>query len=510
MTIPRTRLAQQLKVLIAGLSLVAYFAAAQAGEISPARQSAGTVAGGQIGPAQSANAGPHTIVGKPVDEYAPIGQKDGPELVPEIDMFVGESRVFAVPGVARIAVGNGQIMTATALDDNGILLFANGAGTSSLFVWNQNGHYQKTKVVITVGDTNRIAREVAMFLSKIPNAKASIVGDKVIVEGEELSDSDRDKVNELAKRYPQIINFTSPIGWEQMVMMDVKVVEFPKAELREVGLKWSAAGGVAIGAVWNPGGRGDASGQQLNIGASNLPITPADSTAQLPSALTILSGINLGLTAKLNVLEQTGKASILAEPQLSTRSGYRASFLAGGEFPYSVASVNGVTVLFKPYGIKLDIEPKVGRNGVIRAVIDSEVSSIDASITAASGPALLTRKTKTEFNVRNGETIVLAGLLQRNSSTDIDKVPLLGDIPILGALFRSKRFQNKETELVVFVTPTIVDSRSPGLIDRVERTTERLGQQLGNAPFLSQPLQPGRDAGKFNLPGSLAPTQPNP
>jgi pilus assembly protein CpaC len=202
--------------------------------------------------------------------------------------------------------------------------------------------------------------------------------------------------------------------------------------------------------------------------------------------LTVLSAINMGLNAKLNLLEQNGKASILAEPQLSTRSGYKASFLAGGEFPYSVATVSGVTVQFKPYGIKLDIEPRVGTNGIIRAVIDSEVSSLDTSVT-------------TEFNVRAGETIVLSGLLQRTMSTDVDKLPVLGDIPVLGALFRSKRFQNKETELVVFVTPTVVDSRSKGLADRIERTTEQLGKQLGRTPYLSDPIQPASNAADFNV-----------
>ena len=435
--------------------------------------------------------------------YNPIKKQDDTGQIPEIDMFVGESRVFPTPGVARIAVGNGQILTATALDDKDVIIFANGAGTSTLFVWHTDGRHQRIKVNIVAGDTSRIAREVAAFLSAIPNAKASIVGDKVIVEGDELSDADREKVTELAKRYPQIVNFTSPIGWEQMVMMDVKVVEFPKTELHELGLKWNATGGAAIGAIWSPGGRGDRSNHQINISAGQTPPISAiggDGPVLLPSALTILSAVNLGLNAQLNLLEQNGKASILAEPQLSTRSGYKASFLAGGEFPYSVASINGATINFKPYGIKLDIEPKVGRNGVIRAIVESEVSSIDASVSTPLGPALLTRKTKTEFNVRNGETIVLSGLLQRNTSTDIDKVPLLGDIPVLGALFRSKRFQNKETELVVFVTPTIVDSHAPGLVDRIHRATERLGEHLGKSPYLSAPLQPGRDAASFNQP----------
>ena len=433
--------------------------------------------------------------------YEPIKKSDQASgEMPEIELFVGESRVFPTPGVARIAVGNGAIMSANALDDREVIVFGNGVGTSTLFIWNADGRYQRVKVNIVPGDTSRVAREVAAFLARIPNARASVVADKVIVEGDDLSDNDREKVAELAKRYPQIVNFTSPIGWEPMIMMDVKVVEFPKTELRELGLKWSPTGGGAIGAIWYPSGRGDVGGRQINIqSSSGQPITAiGDGPPTLPSSLTIMSALNLGLNAQLNILDQNGRASILAEPQLSTRSGYKASFLAGGEFPYSVASVNGVTVQFKQYGIKLDIEPKIGRNGVIRAVIESEVSSLDASVTSTAGPALLTRRTRTEFNVRAGETIVLSGLLQRTTSSDIDKVPLLGDIPILGALFRSKRFQNKETELVVFVTPTSVDSRSPGLVERVQRATERLTEQLGQAPYLSDPLQPGRNAASFN------------
>jgi pilus assembly protein CpaC len=423
-------------------------------------------------------------------------REDGGQWMPEIDLFVGESRVFSAPGVARIAVGNGQIMSAAALDGKEVIIFANGAGTSSLFIWNDDGRLQRAKINIAAGDTDRHAREVAEFLRTVPHARISVVGDKVIVEGDDLSDADRDKVAEMAKRYPQIVNFTSPIGWEKMVMMDVKIVEFPRTELRELGLKWNAVGGAAIGSIWSPGGRGATGGRDITIGGGDQ--NPPPITGAPPSNLTILSAINLGLNAQLNALQQKGTASILAEPQLSTRSGFKASFLAGGEIPYSVASVNGVTIQFKPYGIKLDIEPRVGHSGVIRAIIESEVSSIDASITTTGGPALLTRRTRTEFNVRAGETIVLSGLLQRSTSTDIDKVPLLGDLPLLGALFRSRRFQNKETELVVFVTPSVVDSHSPGLLARTARATERLGQELGRAPYLSAPLQPGSDGAGFN------------
>lgn len=466
----------------------------------------------QGGPALADNPKANDQVGSPLDNlmeplrskrkrpaiaqnrpYNPIKKQDDQEQIPEIEMFVGESRVFPSPGVGRIAVGNGQVMSAAALDNKEVIIFANAVGTSSLFVWNEDGRYQRVKVNIVPGDTSRFAREIAAFLTAIPNAKASIIGDKVIVEGDNLPDLDIAKIDELAKRYPQIVNFTNRLGWEQTVLMDVKVVEFPTNKLRDIGLKWSAVGGGAVGGIWSPGRRGHGPYQ---ISVQGGPISSADNTSgstPVSSSLNVLSALNLGLNAQLNLLAQDGHASILAEPQLSARNGSKASFLAGGEFPYTVTTIAGPTVLFKPYGVKLDIFPRVDRSGVVRATIDSEVSSIDTSLSTPSGPALRTRKTNTEFNVKNGETIVLSGLLQRNSSTDINKVPLLGDIPVLGALFRSKRFQNDETELVVFVTPTVVDSHSPGLVDRVARTKERLQETLGKPPYLSEPLQPGID-----------------
>lgn len=446
--------------------------------------------------------------------YAPIRRVDDEGQIPEIEMFVGESRVFPTPGVARIAVGNGTMLTAAALDNKEVIVFANQAGTSSLFIWNADGRYQRVKVNIVPGDTSRHAREIAAFLSTIPKARASIVGPNIIVEGDDLSDADLSKIDDLGKRYPQIVNFTNRVGWEQMILLDVKVVEFPITYLRDIGLKWTPTGGAAIGGIWSPGRRGSDGPYQISIatGTTNAPpISAANGGAVLiPNGLNVLSYLNLGINAQLNLLAQEGKAALLAEPQLSARNGAKASFIAGGEIPYSVQTRDGLAVMFKPYGVKLDITPKVDHRGVIRATMLAEVSSIDSSLTTTSGPALLTRRTETEFNLRDGETMVLAGLLQRSVSTDIDKVPLLGDLPVLGALFRSKRYQNKETELVVFVTPTVVNANSVGTIDRVQRTTERLQERMGDpAPYLSDPLQPGVAQEKPNVvPPREAPPRP--
>ena len=374
------------------------------------------------------------------------------------------------------------------LDDREILLIANDVGVSSLHIWTANGRNRRVKINVVPAETPRVNREIAAFLANIPNARSSVIGDKVVVEGDSLSNRDQARIEELAKRYPQIINFTNPVGWEKMIVMDVQIVEFPINMLREVGLAWNATGGAAVGGIWMPGRRGNAPLQiDLRAGSENAPpiINPDGGGGPVPlsSSLNVLSAINTGLNAQLRLMEQNGSASILAQPVLSTRNGAEASFLAGGEFPYSVSNINGTTIQFKPYGIRLEITPRVDDNGVIRARIMSEVSDLDLSVMGDAGPALRTRKTETEFNVMQGGTIVLSGLLTRDVNAAIDKVPFLGDIPVLGALFRSRRFQNNETELVVFVTPHAVDKHT---LEQAE-TLLRAQQRMADVPRATEP-----------------------
>jgi pilus assembly protein CpaC len=426
---------------------------------------------------QAAQSGKTRKTGKPARQQAakPVVVADEPlqakqDFAAEVEMFAGETRVLREANVARLAVGNGKALSAAVLDEQEVLLIGNEVGISSLHIWTAKGGRKRIKVTVMPAETPRFTQEIGGFLAAIPQTKVTPVGDKIVVEGDDLSDADQDKIAEIARRYPQVINFTNRVGWEKMVHMEVKVVEFPTNELREMGLKWASTGGVALGAVWQPIRRGNDGPFMIDLitGSSNaapISVSPDSglSALPLPNSLNILSVVNMGLNAQLNLMASEGTATILAEPVLSARSGSKASFLAGGEFPYEVSTVNGPSVFFREYGVKLNIEPRVGSNGVIRAKLTSEVSNIDSSISTRSGPALSTRKTETEFNVRDGETMVLSGLLSRETSNTVDKVPVLGDLPILGTLFRSKRFQNKETELVVFVTPHVVDSRTSDL-----------------------------------------------
>ncbi|WP_417250980.1 type II and III secretion system protein family protein [Castellaniella sp.] len=200
-------------------------------------------------------------------------------------------------------------------------------------------------------------------------------------------------------------------------------------------------------------------------------------------------GINALLSAKINLLAQEGRAVVLAQPQLLARSGATAEFLAGGEVPYSTVDRNGNTqTAFKPYGVSLRITPSIERSGAVRSRIEVEVSSIDTALSVPGGPSLKTRRTATEFNVRTGQTLVLAGFLSRETSDNVDRIPGLGSLPVLGALFRSSRFRRNETELAILVTPQLVTANHPDMQTRAARASAVLNRAFPDTPTLMNPV----------------------
>ena len=177
------------------------------------------------------------------------------------------------------------------------------------------------------------------------------------------------------------------------------------------------------------------------------------------------------------MLVQTGDAIILAEPRLSARSGGKAEFLAGGEIPVVTQGGLGSTnVEFKEFGIILKISPIVDDENNVMATVNTEVSAVDASLSVGGVPAFLTRKTTTDVSMKDGETLVLSGLVDRSLGESIDKFPILGDIPVIGALFSSTKWQNDLSELVIFVTPTVFDAQSQFNQDNIRRRIEMIEQ----------------------------------
>ena len=169
-------------------------------------------------------------------------------------------------------------------------------------------------------------------------------------------------------------------------------------------------------------------------------------------------GIASSITSMINLLVQSGDAVVLAEPSLSCRSGGSARFVAGGELPipYS-AGLGAVSVTFKEYGVKFDINPVASESGVIAAKIATEISAINFEVMVRDVPGITKRRAETDVNLREHETLVIAGLLTEDSARNVDRVPALGELPVLGQLFRSRAFRDRQTELVVFVTPRFAD-----------------------------------------------------
>ena len=324
----------------------------------------------------------------------------------KIDMFVGEVKVLGLFDIDRVAIGNGSIIRVEALPTKEFLIIAEAQGSTSLKLWLNDGSMLDYNFRVSEND-------------------------------------------------PQ-----TRVRLEKMVKINVKIVEIRKNAVKELGINWSTS---ANGPAFATAGDFISSNFLTNRGNSGI-------TDPLPLNIEPFSsylGIASSVTSQINFLASSGDAMTLAEPTLSCRNGGSAQFLAGGEIPYPVTGINGqVSVEFREYGIKLDINPLVDDEGNIFTSILTEVSQIDPAVTVLGAPGILTRRTETQMNIKQGNTVVISGLLNTESSNDIDKVPLLGDIPLIGNLFKSRSYRNQASELVVFVTPDIVDPESAGLSER--------------------------------------------
>ena len=363
----------------------------------------------------------------PVPVVAPPGAPTSRVDDRDIDMFAGEVQVFGTFDATRVAIGNGAIVRAEVLAGGELLVIAQSPGSTSLRLWNRDG--SQTDFNVRVGAEDPVTR----------------------------------------------------VRMEKMVRMRVRMVEFRKSALGRLGIDWSdATSGPTFAAA------GDAIGNNLFRPPSG------EAFGRLPNTVQPFStyfGIASNITSRINFLASNGDAVTLAEPVLSTTNGGTASFLAGGEVPYPAIGQNGQTVVqFKEYGIKLNVSPVVDAGGNVRTVVETEISQLDPAVSVQGAPGLLTRRAETVVNVRSGETIVISGLLSAESSKDIDRIPGIGRLPVIGSLFRSKNTRNAVSELVIFVTPEIVDPLANILSARerevLDRTSARLERERSDLPLM--------------------------
>lgn len=392
-------------------------------------------------------------------------------LQPAQTVYAGEAVVRRVPGtLRRIAVGDGEVLSVFSVGKSELVMIGTKPGDTNVHLWMADGSQRDVNVTVTGGKSEGVAETVRELLGNTPGITVRAIGANVVISGTDVDAPTTAKIQALQKLYPQVLNFAGadPVGMRPMVQMDVNIMEFNKDAVEDLGIRWDTTIAGPLGGLIRDVTTNDyfrvlpEDNETFEDVKDNLP-------NRLPGPQGYF-GIATTIGSQINLLMSRGKAWVLAQPKLSAKSGSSASFLVGGEVPIVVPSVLGQTQIeYKEYGIRLNINPTVNSSNQVNTSIMAEVSRIDPSVSVQGVPGFLTRRAETEINVVAGQTIVISGLLDREASKSVDKLPILGDIPILGKLFRSDAFRGNKTELVIFVTPRIISPTTPENLQQLQQ-----------------------------------------
>lgn len=384
----------------------------------------------------------------------------------DLYVTVGQSvLVDTTQSITRVAVGLGDIAEAQVTSPTEILINGKTPGLTSLIVWEAGGARQFFNVTVRpstfVADDalNGVRRQLRL---ELPGQKLNVstADGRIFLRGtvKDLASSDRAvKIASTAGKVVNLLYVDVPPS-EPQILLKVRFASVDRTREKQLGLNIFSVGAAnTIGTV--------TTGQFT-------PPTVSAPTGQ-PASATISNALNLfvfrrdlGLGATLQALEQKGVVEVLAQPNLMTSDGKEASFLAGGEYPYPVVQgvtgggTGAVTIQFQEFGVRLNFIPTVTPRNTIRLQVAPEVSSLDytngVTISGFTVPGLVVRKVNTEVELRDGQSLAIGGLLDNRETENLEKVPFIGDIPVLGKLFQSMSRTRTNTELIVIVTPEIV------------------------------------------------------
>jgi pilus assembly protein CpaC len=399
------------------------------------------------------------------------GTASEPLIVPMNRAVVVESDA----SFAEVSIANPGIADISTLSDKSIYVLGKTPGRTTMTLLSPDGKLISNVEVQVSPDIAEFKERLKQILPGEP-IEVRTANDGIVLSGTVSSAAKLDLALDLAGRYaPDRISNLMTVGGTQQVMLKVRFAEMQRSVSKSIS---SSLTGVANGVT---GPQGFETGQFL-LG-SNSVNTATVATKTGTEGVGVLNGAIGGLqfAVLLEALESKGVVRTLAEPNLTALSGQEAKFLAGGEYPVPVAQENDtISVEFKPFGVELNFTPTVVDGDNINLVINAAVSSIDTANSLNTGGltinAFKRRETSTTVEMRDGESFAIAGLLQDDFRNLNGQVPFLGDIPILGALFRSAAYQRSQTELVIIVTPHLVTpSRGTAIAmptDRVRIPTE--------------------------------------
>ena len=384
-----------------------------------------------------------------------------------LEMFRGEVRILRLPGtIKRIAIGNGKLITANVVDGS-LMLLGEQDGVTSLVVWNEKGIALQTTVRIAKEEVNVSMEQLRAVLRSVTGLRIDAIGSNIVLSG--VVHRDMVAIVKAATQDMKNVIDTTTVdegdALKKTIHFKVQIMEVSRNAQKNLGIAW------------------DSSFNGPQIGGA---ISVATGAAKAVTAGTsyFLAGLASNITSQINFAVDNGDAYLLAAPELNTKSGGTASFLAGGEVPIPQSGALGTTnVEYKPYGVKLSIIPVVDANNVISAHLTTEISQIDPTVTYAGMPGFLTRSTTSDISMRAGETLAISGLVSSDAVNDSNGMPFLGQLPIIGHLFRSDSFRAKKSDLVIFVTPVISDpelSPNAGLLARADSVDQRYRKEYGN------------------------------
>ena len=363
----------------------------------------------------------------------------------------------------RISIGQPDIADVNAIGAGNVLVTGKKAGTTQLILWDDAERSQVIDIDV-VFDMRALQDQLKMMFPDFPIEVKSLNG-AVALRGRVPNSAAAEQVIAVATPFGQkVLNFLE-IGGGQQVQLQVRIAEVSRTASSELGVNLGFTDGVGFGGS-NIGQNNPFGTSGGVLGEALTPTNPAGGT------ITEFGHFGVGATAVdvfVDALRQNNLLRILAEPNLIAVSGQAASFLAGGEYPIPVpqGSSGGVTttIEYRDYGVRLNFVPVVLGDGRIRLKVAPEVSELDyahaVNLNGYTVPGLTTRKVETCVELTEGQTFAIAGLLSNMQTSAKSVTPLLGDLPVLGALFRSVRYERQETELVVLVTPRIVAGMNP-------------------------------------------------
>jgi pilus assembly protein CpaC len=386
--------------------------------------------------------------------------------VRNLALETGQNRLLVLSEpIGRVSVADPRVADLKVITPVQLLLTSRGVGTTDLTLWNKHDE----PLVLALQVTRNLDRLKSQLAELFPNEKigVSAAGDLVVLTGEVSDVRVPERAAEVAQLHAEkVANLIHVVG-NQQVQLEVKFAEVSRAGLRELGINFfhQDAGGRFLTGVSNAGLAPDAFAAVPGTGGASLP--PVQGQAVGGAFSVFFSGLpSFPFSAILNVLESSGLAKMLAEPTLVALSGQEAKFLVGGEFPIPTSTgLGAVSVLWKKFGIILNFTPTVIADGALHLKLSTEVSDVDPARSVTIGgfsiPGLTSRQSETTVRLADGQSFAIAGLLSDKVQSTINKIPFLGDLPILGALFRSVNYQRNETELLVVVTAHLAKPVAP-------------------------------------------------